>query len=666
MDVSAALDVPSFPGGAPRTLRLLVRLETWPEEGGPSRKPLSIALVIDRSSSMGGPKLESTLRSAGRLVDGLSPADRLAIVAYDDEAEVLVPPTPGTEKEVFREALRRIEPCGATNLSGGWILGAGSLLSEAGTDDVRRVLLLTDGQANRGVTDREGLVAIARQLREDGVATSCFGFGEDFNEGDLSAIAAEGGGRFYYIRGAEDTSSAFQEEFGELTRVTGQGLEVIVTGGEGASGVRFLGPLRSRCRERSATASLGDVLERDMRRVVACLSVPAAWPTGERDLATVEVRYMAVRGKVGLRRHVLPVRATVLQAGAAAPPPDPEVVREALLAEAAQAKAEAAAAGSADAARARLEQARAMLAPHRDADPAIARELAALEGLLAGSSAKEGVEQVSQQASGRGEYRQAPQVYRKSWTLVPPCPAEVVALVDEVQDALETAGLGRERANDAEQVLRELVDNAIEHGCRGQSAPRVDVEVVANRNHFQCIVADSGPGFDAAARIAEEERRPAHDPSARGRGLLLVKRLSDVLEHNAAGNSVRAMIRRERFRLEAEQLARIDSGGVEPVALVRVEGDLDAHTFADLEHRLDDLFDRQGVRRFIIDLVECRYISSTGVGVLVSFTPAVLDVGGRMVVVGSARVRETMEMLGLGDIIEFAASLEDARARLHI
>lgn len=238
--------------------------------------------------------------------------------------------------------------------------------------------------------------------------------------------------------------------------------------------------------------------------------------------------------------------------------------------------------------------------------------------------------------------------------------------MDEVQDALETAGLGRERAQDAEQVLRELVDNAIEHGCRGQAAPRVDVEVVANRNHFQCIVADSGPGFDAAARIAEEERRPAHDPSARGRGLLLVKRISDVLEHNAAGNSVRAMIRRERFRLEAEQLARIDSGGVEPVALLRVEGDLDAHTFADLEHRLDDLFDRQGVRRFIIDLVECRYISSTGVGVLVSFTPAVLDVGGRMVVVGSERVRETMDMLGLGDIIEFAASLEEARSRLHI
>ncbi len=673
MDVSFALDRAGVAAGAAARLHLLVRIETWPEEGGAKRKPLSLALVLDRSGSMAGEKLEATLSAAGRLVDRLSPEDHLCIVTYDDDAAVLVPPTPVIDRERLHALLREVSSGGSTNLSAGWSLGAALLMDAGPSDALRRVLLLTDGLANLGVTEKDDLVGIAGDLRGAGVETTCLGFGNDFNEDHLTAIAAEGGGRFYYLRGAEEVSAAFLGEFGELARVFGQNLEVVVTPGAAVQGIQLLGDQPSQVAGRSLAVRLGDVLDRDRRQVLLSLALPAGLPPGEIEAATVEVRYVAVRGKVGLRRHVLPVKARVLAAGSALPAPDAEVVREVVLHECARARTEASsrlAAGKVDLAREALMRARALALRHREADPeALGCEIDALSRLLEGledadAARKELAQQVSDRTSARGQYEQAPQVWRKTWTLVPPCATEVDEMMGEARAALGAFQHGKDLVENAAQVLGELVENAIEHGCRGQSAPRVDVELLANRSFFQCIVEDSGPGFDHAATIAAEEGRPASGPGTRGRGLLIVKNLADLLEFNAAGSRVTAMVRKERFRIEKEDLARIDSSGVEPVALLTIDGHLDSGTFGQLERELDRLFDARGVRRFIIDLAPCDYISSSGMGVLVGFSPQVLEAGGRLVLVANAHVRAVMDMLGLSELFEFAGSAEEARRLL--
>jgi Ca-activated chloride channel family protein len=153
--------------------------------------PLRLALVIDRSGSMTGPKLEVAKRCAAYLVHRLASTDQLALVAYDDTVHLVAPLAP--VNQALPGAIAAVFAGGSTNLSGGWLKGLEELKrsDEAGP---RKILLLTDGLANVGVTDSGSLVAMARSASDAGVGTTTIGFGHDFDEDLLTSMADAGGG----------------------------------------------------------------------------------------------------------------------------------------------------------------------------------------------------------------------------------------------------------------------------------------------------------------------------------------------------------------------------------------------------------------------------------------------------------------------------------------
>lgn len=340
IEIKATPEFGRLPADRPQTVTFAIALKTGPAPDAEPRLPLNLSLVLDRSGSMSGPKLAATKQAAGDLVRRLAGTDRVSLVAYDDRVDLLCPPTQGDQKGRILETLSGLDTRGCTNLSAGWLEGIGQVERGIPLEGLNRVLLMTDGQANRGVTTHEGLVGIAHEALERGIRTTCLGFGADFNEDLLTTVAEESGGNFYYIDSPDRAAAAFLEELGELGSVVGQNLEVILECEPGVKLVRSLTPLPGKVHETGALWKVGDLYADDTRLLVVTLELPAG-AAGHGPVAQLGVRFQQVRGGLGERRHELPVVVERV-AGLKEPDrPDPSVTRERLIQEAAEAKREA-------------------------------------------------------------------------------------------------------------------------------------------------------------------------------------------------------------------------------------------------------------------------------------------------------------------------------------
>ncbi|MFL0770766.1 MAG: VWA domain-containing protein, partial [Prochlorococcus sp.] len=139
------------------------------------RPPLNLALVIDRSGSMSGAKLSNARKAACFLAGELTARDRLAIVSFDDEIRVVVPSQPVRDPQPFIAAINTITSGGCTALFDGWLAGAMQVAEHLNPAALNRVLLLSDGQANDGLTDQDEIAEKVAGLGQRGVSTSAFG-----------------------------------------------------------------------------------------------------------------------------------------------------------------------------------------------------------------------------------------------------------------------------------------------------------------------------------------------------------------------------------------------------------------------------------------------------------------------------------------------------------
>jgi Ca-activated chloride channel family protein len=191
------------------------------------RTPLSIALVIDRSGSMAHGKLHAAKACAQDLVARLHPQDEVCLVVYDDEVQV---PLPLTSVALARHSIEAVLACidsgGSTDLHGGWIAGAQQLAPRTGQGRMCRVILLSDGQANHGVTSEDEISQQVRMLAQSGVTTTTVGIGSGFNESLMTAMAVAGQGNAHYGDRAEDLAEPFDAELGLLAHLAWRDVKV--------------------------------------------------------------------------------------------------------------------------------------------------------------------------------------------------------------------------------------------------------------------------------------------------------------------------------------------------------------------------------------------------------------------------------------------------------
>ncbi len=244
-----------------------------------SRAPLNLALILDRSGSMQGDKLRYVQQAACHVLDMLDERDRIAVVAYDDQVTLIAPSqlvSTHTCGELKRK-INELRPGGWTDLSGGWLEGCREVADRLTADGINRALLLTDGLANRGITDIEELTHHARELRRRGVATSTFGVGLDFNEQLLEALAEQGGGHFYYIERPDHIPDVFRRELGELLTVVAREAFLSITIPSGVA-VELLGDLPHERTGERLRIFLGDLCAGERRALYTRVLTPPDAP----------------------------------------------------------------------------------------------------------------------------------------------------------------------------------------------------------------------------------------------------------------------------------------------------------------------------------------------------------------------------------------------------
>ncbi|MSR72635.1 MAG: hypothetical protein CK519_01740 [Opitutia bacterium] len=195
------------------------------------RTPLDIALVIDRSGSMSGQPLGTAKECAVRIVKGLRPDDRISIVTFDDEINIVQALTAVGDAKDIEARVRSIQSGGSTNLFGGWEEGAKQLAPFIKKDRIARVILLSDGQANQGLINESEIFTHVSKLAGTGITTSTIGLGHDFNESLLAGMAKSGEGVANFGQKPEDLDEAFEQQFAILSNTFLRQVEIKIQGG---------------------------------------------------------------------------------------------------------------------------------------------------------------------------------------------------------------------------------------------------------------------------------------------------------------------------------------------------------------------------------------------------------------------------------------------------
>lgn len=278
------------------------------------RAPLDIAFALDRSGSMSGPaKIDLVKEAVIAATHHLTAADRVALVTFDHEVEVLheLRLADASGKRRVERMLAGVQARGSTNLSGGWLTACQQLAVGGrvdGTPRLQRALVLTDGLANEGVTEPHALVTHATELRHRGIDTTTIGVGRHFDEILLSGMAEAGGGSFEYIADTAMLRPFFEKELGDLMDIVAVRPTLAITFPDGVRG-RLVNAFPVDRRGKTVTVDLRDLAGGDTLDLVFDITLRAGAPA--HDLSPmVELEWMHPRTghRAGTHQELPPLR----------------------------------------------------------------------------------------------------------------------------------------------------------------------------------------------------------------------------------------------------------------------------------------------------------------------------------------------------------------------
>jgi Ca-activated chloride channel family protein len=256
-----------------------------------ARPPVNLALVIDRSGSMGGDKIARAREAALELVRRLGPDDVISIIAYDTRVETLVSAQRVGSAHGLEAAIRGIEAEGSTALYGGVTRGAAEVRRFIEDSRyVNRVILLSDGLANVGPSSPEELGRLGHSLMKEGISVTTIGLGLGYNEDLMARLASRSDGNTYFVENSRDLPDIFNREIGDVLNVIARRVVIEIDFPAGVRPVNFVGR-DGVIRGQKAELTLNQLYGGQEKFALIEVEVSPEMAGAEREIARARVNY---------------------------------------------------------------------------------------------------------------------------------------------------------------------------------------------------------------------------------------------------------------------------------------------------------------------------------------------------------------------------------------
>jgi Ca-activated chloride channel homolog len=233
MKIELQLDYKTILRNSSRPVHLVAKLTALAQPLTQRARPTAFTVVLDRSGSMSGAPIEHAKRACREVIKHLRPEDYFSLVVFDSSAHVVIPLEQPVNRYAWYQTVDQIQTGNTTNLMAGWLLGRDELLKARETADgiapIRKMLLLTDGHLNAGITETDHVEALTRAgLEKDEIRTSCLGFGDGYNEHILAAMSKVGQGQLHDADSPEKIPVILADELDGLQKIIAQNLRLRV------------------------------------------------------------------------------------------------------------------------------------------------------------------------------------------------------------------------------------------------------------------------------------------------------------------------------------------------------------------------------------------------------------------------------------------------------
>lgn len=254
------------------------------------RPPVNLSIVLDRSGSMSGNKLERAKEAAIEALHRLDGRDIFSLVVYNHKVKTVVEAQSAANTEWIEKRIRSIGSNGNTALFAGVSQGAAEVRKNIEETFVHRIILLSDGLANVGPSSSSDLGRLGAGLLKEGISVTTVGVGNDYNEDLMARLSQKSDGNTYFVENSRDLARIFKEELGDLLSVVARKVKLIIECPNGVRPLRIIGR-EGRIHSGNVELYLNQLYGGQEKFALVEVKLPSVKAGEKREIAVARVSY---------------------------------------------------------------------------------------------------------------------------------------------------------------------------------------------------------------------------------------------------------------------------------------------------------------------------------------------------------------------------------------